>query len=44
MQEMGVPQGGVLSCTLFNIAINTVVDAIKGEAQYSLYVDDQRIS
>ena len=43
-QEMGVPQGGVLSCTLFNIAINTVVDVIRGLVSYSLYVDDKRIS
>ena len=43
-QEMGVPQGGVLSCTLFNIAINTVTDVIRGLVSYSLYVDDKRIS
>ena len=43
-QEMGVPQGGVLSCTLFNIAINTVVEVLRGLVSYSLYVDDKRIS
>ena len=43
-QEMGVPQGGVLSCTLFNIAINTVVEVVRGLVSYSLYVDDKRIS
>lgn len=43
-QKMGVPQGGVLSCTLFNIAINTVVEVIRGFVSYSLYVDDKRIS
>jgi ribonuclease HI/endonuclease/exonuclease/phosphatase family metal-dependent hydrolase len=43
-QEMGVPQGGVLSCTLFNIAINTVTEIIKGMVSYSLYVDDKRIA
>ena len=43
-QEMGVPQGGVLSCTLFNIAINTVVEVIRGLVSYSLYVDDKRIA
>ena len=43
-QEMGVPQGGVLSCTLFNIAINTAVAVIKGLVSYSLYVDDKRIA
>ena len=44
VQELGVPQGGVLSCTLFNIAINTVVKSLSGLISYSLYVDDQRIS
>ena len=43
-QEMGVPQGGVLSCTLFNIAINTVVEVIRGLVPHSLYVDDMRIA
>ena len=43
-QEMGVPQGGVLSCTLFSLAINTVVRVIRGLVSYSLYVDDMRIS
>ena len=43
-QEMGVPQGGVLSCTLFSIAINTVVEVIRGLTTYSLYVDDKQIA
>ena len=43
-QEMGVPQGGVLSCTLFSIAINTVVKEITGFTNYSIYVDDKRIA
>lgn len=45
-QKMGVPQGGVLSCTLFSIAINTVVEVIKSSfgVTCSLYVDDKRIS
>lgn len=42
-QEMGVPQGGVLSCSLFSIAINTVVEVIKGLTSYSIYVDDKQI-
>ena len=44
IQEMGVPQGGVLSCTLFSLAINTVARVIRGLVSYSLYVDDKRIS
>ena len=45
-QKMGVPQGGVLSCTLFSIAINTVEEVIKNffGVTCSLYVDDKRIS
>lgn len=45
-QKMGVPQGGVLSCTLFSIAINTVVEVVKQcfGVTCSLYVDDKRIS
>ena len=43
-QEMGVPQGGVLSCTLFSIAINTVCKVIQNLVNFSLYVDDKRIS
>lgn len=43
-QEMGVPQGSVLSVTLFLIAINTVVKEITGQANVSLYVDDMRVS
>ena len=43
-QEMGVPQGGVLSCTLFSLAINTVLRVIRGFVPCSLYVDDMRIS
>ena len=43
-QETGVPQGGVLSCTLFNIAMNTVMKELSGLVSSSIYVDDIRIS
>ena len=43
-QEMGVPQGGILSVTLFIIAMNTVVNFINSEITYSIFVDDLRIS
>ena len=39
-QEMGVPQGGILSVTLFNIKINNIVKALKPGTDCSLYVDD----
>ena len=39
-QEMGVPQGSILSVTLFNIKINNIVKALKPGTDCSLYVDD----
>ena len=39
-QEMGVPQGSILSVTLFNIKINSLVTAIQHGMPCSLYVDD----
>ena len=39
-QEMGVPQGSVLSVTLFNIKINNIVKNINGRTNCALYVDD----
>ena len=38
--DQGVPQGGVLSCTLFSIAINGVLGCVPGNVDGILYVDD----
>ena len=38
--DQGVPQGGVLSCTLFTIAINGVLECIPQSINAILYVDD----
>ena len=42
-QENGVPQGSVLSVTLFSIAINGIIESIPTSVQSSLYVDDLAI-
>ena len=39
-QEQDVPQGGVLSTTLFNIKINDIVKRLGNRTDCSLYVDD----
>ena len=39
-QEWGVPQGSILSVTLFSIKINNIVKNINPGADCSLYVDD----
>ena len=39
-QEEGVPQGRILSVTLFNIKINNIVKALNPSVDCSLYVDD----
>ena len=43
-QDMGVPQGSVLSVILFLIAINTISRIVNHYLSYSLYVDDMRVS
>ena len=39
-QEMGVPQGSILSVTLFNIKINSITKCLSPGVDCSLYVDD----
>lgn len=39
-QEQGVPQGSVLSCTLFILAINGILDTLPQHVKAMLYVDD----
>ena len=39
-QEMGVPQGSILSVTLFSIKINSLAKILTKDVQGSLYVDD----
>ena len=42
--EMGVPQGGILSVTLFIIAMNTVTKHINNKFTFGIFVDDLRVS
>ena len=39
-QEQSVPQGSILSTTLFNIKINNIVKCLDSKTDDSLYVDD----
>ena len=39
-QEMGVPQGSILSVTLFSIKINSLAKTLQNNVEGSLYVDD----
>ena len=42
-QEEGVPQGAILSTTLFNVKLNDIVKALPEDIRSSLYVDDFKI-
>ena len=39
-QEEGVPQGSILSVTLFSLKINSIVECLLQDIECSLYVDD----
>ena len=39
-QEQGVPQGAILSTTLFNVKLNDIVNCLDYKTDASLYVDD----
>ena len=43
-QEMGVPQGSILSVTLFILKINSIVELVKTGMGKSLFVDDFAIT
>ena len=42
-QEMGVPQGRILSVTLFSVKINSIIQCLKSGDDSSLYVDDFQV-
>ena len=39
-QEQGVPQGAILSITLFNVKLNDIINCLDYKTDGSLYVDD----
>ena len=39
-QEAGVPQGSILSVTLFSLKTNSIVSCLLSDIKCSLYVDD----
>ena len=38
-QEMGVPEGSILSVTLFSIKVNNIVRCLASDTKCCLYVD-----
>ena len=44
IQEMGIPQGSIISPTLFNLKINSITKCLLQNVEPSLYVDDFLIS
>ena len=42
-QEAGVPQGSILSVTLFSLKINSIVSCLLPDIKCSFYVDDLAI-
>lgn len=44
IREKGVPQGGVLSVTVFTVKISGLTKVIPPSVSYSLYVNDVQIS
>ena len=40
LEEQGVPQGSVISCSLFSLAINNMLKTVPPGIKSSLYVDD----
>ena len=42
-QEMGVPQGSILSVTLFSVKINSITQCLKPGVESCLYVDDFQV-
>ena len=39
-QEQGVPQGNILSTTLFNVKLNDIINCLDYKTDGSLYIDD----